>query len=228
MAGRRSASAWNTRASMYMPLPAMIQAITAPIGPVAFAKVRGSEKIPAPTMPPTTIAVRAIRVIFWSDEAISFLPGGVEPGSVRIHGPVRSEDYAMGRRFSESARAGRHRVRTEQGHPRHRRGPHPDAACRRSNGEAIESSGSAKGRPRRTHPACAWRADTRIVGIIVPCPESQSNGEMFPYLPPEVEPRRGSRAAMSSEDRMGRISPASARASWTNATDVRGIRMHAN
>src|SRR5512137_1407044 len=51
---------------MYMPVPAMIQAITAPIGPVALAKVRGSEKMPAPTMPPTTIAVRAIRVIFCS------------------------------------------------------------------------------------------------------------------------------------------------------------------
>ena len=44
---------------MYMPVPAMIQAMTAPNGPVALAKVRGSEKMPAPTMPPTTIAVRA-------------------------------------------------------------------------------------------------------------------------------------------------------------------------
>src|ERR1700722_2833690 len=44
---------------MYMPVPAMIQAITAPIGPVALAKVRGSEKMPAPTMPPTTMVVRA-------------------------------------------------------------------------------------------------------------------------------------------------------------------------
>ena len=38
---------------------AMIQAMTAPIGPVALAKVRGSEKMPAPTMPPTTMAVSA-------------------------------------------------------------------------------------------------------------------------------------------------------------------------
>ena len=66
MSGRRSASAWNTRASMYMPVPAMIQAMTAPSGPVAFAKVRGSEKMPAPTMPPTTIAVSAMRDIFCS------------------------------------------------------------------------------------------------------------------------------------------------------------------
>ena len=66
MSGRRSASAWNTRASMYIPVPAIIQAMTAPKGPVALAKVRGSEKMPAPTMPPTTIAVSAIRDIFCS------------------------------------------------------------------------------------------------------------------------------------------------------------------
>ena len=47
---------------MYMPVPAMIQAMIAPSGPVAPAKVLGSEKIPAPTMLPTTIAVSATRV----------------------------------------------------------------------------------------------------------------------------------------------------------------------
>ena len=31
----------------------MIQAMSAPSGPVAFAKVRGSEKMPAPTLPPS-------------------------------------------------------------------------------------------------------------------------------------------------------------------------------
>jgi hypothetical protein len=51
---------------MYIPVPAIIQAMTAPKGPVALAKVRGSEKMPAPTMPPTTIAVSAIRDIFCS------------------------------------------------------------------------------------------------------------------------------------------------------------------
>ena len=64
MSGRRSARAWNTRASMYMPVPAMSQAMTAPIGPVALANVRGSENMPAPTIPPTTIAVSAVRDIF--------------------------------------------------------------------------------------------------------------------------------------------------------------------
>ena len=72
MSGLRSASAWNTRASMYMPVPAMSQAMTAPIGPVALANVRGSEKMPAPTIPPTTIAVSAVRDIFCS--AIPFPP----------------------------------------------------------------------------------------------------------------------------------------------------------
>ena len=53
-----------------MPVPAMIQAITAPSGPVAPANVRGSEKIPAPTMLPTTIAVSWNRDIFASADAI--------------------------------------------------------------------------------------------------------------------------------------------------------------
>src|SRR5262245_30585861 len=40
---------------MYIPPAAMIQAMMAPNGPVAAAKVRGSEKMPAPTMDPTTM-----------------------------------------------------------------------------------------------------------------------------------------------------------------------------
>ena len=60
----RSASAWNTRASMYMPVPAMHQAMMAPNGPVAAPKVRGSENMPAPTIEPTTIAVNAGRESF--------------------------------------------------------------------------------------------------------------------------------------------------------------------
>ena len=55
---------------MYMPVPAISQAITAPIGPVALAKLRGSEKMPAPTMLPTTIAVSAIRVILSASESL--------------------------------------------------------------------------------------------------------------------------------------------------------------
>ncbi len=55
---------------MYIPVPAISHAITAPIGPVAFANVRGSEKMPAPTIPPTTIAVSCSRDIFCSVEAM--------------------------------------------------------------------------------------------------------------------------------------------------------------
>ncbi len=55
---------------MYMPVPAMIQAMMAPIGPVALAKVRGSEKMPAPIIPPTTIAVSCKRDILLSADAI--------------------------------------------------------------------------------------------------------------------------------------------------------------
>jgi hypothetical protein len=57
---------------MYMPVPAMSQAMTAPMGPVAPANVLGSENIPAPTIPPTTMAVSAVRDIFCS--AIRALP----------------------------------------------------------------------------------------------------------------------------------------------------------
>jgi hypothetical protein len=58
---------------MYMPVPAISHAITAPNGPVAPANVRGSEKMPAPTMLPTTIAINCIRDIFSSDEDITGL-----------------------------------------------------------------------------------------------------------------------------------------------------------
>ena len=51
---------------MYMPPPAMIQAMMAPNGPVAPANVRGNEKMPAPTMDPTTMAVRTGSESFWT------------------------------------------------------------------------------------------------------------------------------------------------------------------
>ena len=47
-----------------MPPAAMHQAIIAPNGPVAFPKVRGSEKMPAPIIDPTTIAVKENNGIF--------------------------------------------------------------------------------------------------------------------------------------------------------------------
>jgi hypothetical protein len=42
----------------------MVQAIIAPNGPVAVAKARGSEKMPAPTIDPTTMVVSANSVNF--------------------------------------------------------------------------------------------------------------------------------------------------------------------
>ena len=53
----RIARFWKTKASISMPVPAIAQAISEPRMPVATPKRAGSEKTPAPTMPPTTIAV---------------------------------------------------------------------------------------------------------------------------------------------------------------------------
>jgi hypothetical protein len=44
---------------MYMPVPAIAQAMIAPKGPVAAPNRPGRLKMPAPTMDPTTIAVSA-------------------------------------------------------------------------------------------------------------------------------------------------------------------------
>src|SRR5262245_11574102 len=44
---------------MYMPVPAIAQAMMAPNGPVAVANRPGRLKIPAPTIDPTTIPVKA-------------------------------------------------------------------------------------------------------------------------------------------------------------------------
>ena len=53
-----------------MPTPAINQAIRAPRTPVARPKVAGREKIPAPTMEPTTKEVRAARESFWGVEDV--------------------------------------------------------------------------------------------------------------------------------------------------------------
>jgi hypothetical protein len=45
----------------------MTQAMIAPKGPVALPKVRGREKIPEPTMDPTTMPVRANNDSFCTD-----------------------------------------------------------------------------------------------------------------------------------------------------------------
>ena len=62
--GLRWARLWNTKASISMPPPAIIQAMMAPKPPLARPKVAGREKIPAPTIDPTTSAVRAATLSF--------------------------------------------------------------------------------------------------------------------------------------------------------------------
>src|SRR6516162_4489606 len=61
-----------------MPPAAIIQAIIAPNGPVAVAKVLGREKIPAPTIDPTTIAVNAQKENFCTDAGVRFCSGAGE------------------------------------------------------------------------------------------------------------------------------------------------------
>ena len=55
--GLRIARFWKTKASISMPVPAIVQAIREPRIPVATPKRAGRENTPAPTMPPTTMAV---------------------------------------------------------------------------------------------------------------------------------------------------------------------------
>ena len=62
--GLRIARFWKTKASISMPVPAIAQAISEPRMPVATPNRAGSEKTPAPTMPPTTIAVSVGTLIF--------------------------------------------------------------------------------------------------------------------------------------------------------------------
>jgi hypothetical protein len=64
----RTARVWNTNASMSMPVPAISQAISAPATPVSWAKRRGRENTPAPTIDPTTIPVIVMRVSFSAEE----------------------------------------------------------------------------------------------------------------------------------------------------------------
>src|SRR6478752_7214505 len=55
--GLRMARFWKTNASINIPVPATAHAINEPRIPVATPNRAGSENTPAPTMPPTTIAV---------------------------------------------------------------------------------------------------------------------------------------------------------------------------
>ena len=50
--GRRRDSVWKTKASISMPVPAMLQAMSAPRTPVEWPNVAGSAKMPAPIIEP--------------------------------------------------------------------------------------------------------------------------------------------------------------------------------
>ncbi|BFU42010.1 hypothetical protein KRMM14A1004_02470 [Krasilnikovia sp. MM14-A1004] len=56
-----------------MPVPAMTQAMSAPMTPVSCANRRGSEKTPAPTIEPTTIAVIVQKVSFAAVGCVVFV-----------------------------------------------------------------------------------------------------------------------------------------------------------
>src|SRR5689334_25189142 len=81
--GRRIARFWNTNASISMPVPAIAQAISDPRMPVATPKRAGSENTPAPTMLPTTIAVRVGTLIL-----PGVTTGGSATGAVTTEAPA--------------------------------------------------------------------------------------------------------------------------------------------
>ena len=59
---------------MYMPVPAIAQAMIAPKGPVAVANRPGRLKMPAPTIEPTTMPVRENSDSFCVDSVAMLLP----------------------------------------------------------------------------------------------------------------------------------------------------------
>ena len=70
--GRRTASDWNTSASISIPSPASSHAITAPTTPLASAKLRGSVNTPPPTIEPTTIAASVSIATFGTADVAPF------------------------------------------------------------------------------------------------------------------------------------------------------------
>lgn len=62
--GLRCDKVWNTKASISMPVPAIVQAIIAPSAPVVRPNDAGRAKMPEPTIDPTTSAMSALRESF--------------------------------------------------------------------------------------------------------------------------------------------------------------------
>ncbi|MNV03417.1 hypothetical protein D3C71_936810 [compost metagenome] len=77
--GRRLARFWNTNASISMPSPLIAQPSNAAPGPALRAMFCGREKMPAPTIDPTTSAVSAGRPSR-SDAALMGSPRRRRPG----------------------------------------------------------------------------------------------------------------------------------------------------
>lgn len=73
-----------------MPVPAIVHAISAPHTPVSVAKRRGKENTPAPTIPPTTIAVRVPTLT--RPSPADAVPGST--GSVSATASLSSSDSA--------------------------------------------------------------------------------------------------------------------------------------
>src|SRR5262245_29879871 len=78
---------------MYMPEPAVSHAIMAPKGPVASPKIRGNEKIPAPTMEPTTMPVSAKRDSFWDASVGAAVSRGTSAAPVISADGGRLDDF---------------------------------------------------------------------------------------------------------------------------------------
>jgi hypothetical protein len=80
-----------------MPPAAINHAMIAPNGPVAFPKVRGSEKMPEPTIDPTTIPVSANSDNFCTDLSAKGPPAACPTGTMikAAIGP-ESVDYIEG------------------------------------------------------------------------------------------------------------------------------------
>src|SRR3954452_20586336 len=89
---------------MSMPVPAISQAMIAPSTPVSCAKRRGSEKTPAPTIEPTTIAVMVTKVSFageWPSvivvlSAIAVFSSALECADDARQGPFGAESPRPG------------------------------------------------------------------------------------------------------------------------------------
>ena len=76
-------------ASINMPKPEMAQAINAPNPPVTRPNACGREKMPAPTIEPTTMADNVHKENFCSDDVVMTYSSAyaTNPSAARLHNP---------------------------------------------------------------------------------------------------------------------------------------------